>query len=165
MLLIIGDSFACLLSDQIKDMPGVKSLGKRGGKITNRNFFDWCIEMAQKERPEKVLIIAGGNDIATDYCKLSLFLKRVGELNDGLRATGVSHVYMLPVPPRINFRGTLTKREHARRRRVVNAALKKFVVVAPVPRYPADQFLGRDGVHPSSVGWQFLRRAVADLME
>ena len=168
MLLIIGDSFAFHLRAQLDPAWRVTCVGRRGANLSDDSFRKWAIETAIDIRPTRVLIIAGGNDLAKPQFRHQSMVALFEEISLGLLAAGADQVRILAIPPRVVMRkDDVTAACYNRRRYIINGKLRnKFKRDPVVFRYMCTSkgFLGRDGVHPSSQGWQILRTVVCSLM-
>lgn len=171
MLLMLGDSFAFWAGQRCRLPPSVRTAGQRGGRLGDERFRRWAISTVMAMQPRRVLLIVGGNDIARPPFNPRLLSQLYEEIVLGILAAGADHVHVFPVPPRTSCRrGDVTVSVYRRRRRLVNLFLRRlFAPRGAVPSTvfgafrPEDDFLGRDGVHPSAAGWASIAEYVRAL--
>ena len=169
MFLVIGDSFAYWAGRRCAFRVPAQTAGWRGGCISDDRFRRWAVATVLHLRPQRVLLIVGGNDLARVPFSPRHLLGFFRELTLGLLAAGAEEIHVFPVPPRTSTRpGAASVSAFRRRRRLVNMLLRRLfarpAVASPVAFcafQPAESFVGADGVHPSRAGWQ----AITDVAE
>jgi lysophospholipase L1-like esterase len=167
-MLVIGDSYAARLRDR-PPLPFITAAGVRGGCVTVDNFRRWAVRVAAQCRPGAVMVMAGGNDVATRTCSTQAWLQNMAEMALGLIAAGATRVLIMPIPPRHSFRdAAMSARLYRRRRWVANRLLRRRFrgpqISALGFTYPPD-FLAADGVHPSAAGWRALETLLRSVVE
>ena len=168
MLLVLGDSFAHWASHRCVLPASVVTAGRRGGRLDDEAFRQWAIGVVFRSRPERVLLIVGGNDLAGPVFNARHLHQMYEELISGVLAAGAGQVTVLPIPPRTACRpGGATVSAYRRRRRLMNLLLRRSFrrprAASPVafcPFTPGPGFVGRDGVHPSAEGWRELAAVI-----
>ena len=171
MLLVLGDSVAFWAGRRCVLGGGIRATGWRGGRIGDHRFRSWAIETALKEKPQQVLLTIGGNDLTAPVFNTRILSNWFEELTAGLLAAGAEKVWVMSIQPRTSHRpGDVAVSVFRRRRRLMNLVLRRQfsrscaspqVVFAPFT--PPDNFIGRDGVHPSAEGWQALATFILTL--
>ena len=169
MQLLLGDSFAYWAGRRCPLGEAVQTAGWRGGAIADGRLRKWAIATVVRLQPAQVLLIIGGNDLAREHFSVRILSALFEELTLGLLAAGADSIVVFPIPPRASCRhGDVVVSVYRRRRRLMNQVLRRqFSHPVTNPQVTFGQFsfnechLGRDGVHPSAVGWQALADAVA----
>ena len=164
MLLVLGDSFASHLRTRHPPDGIVRAVGRRSACLHDDVFRRWAVSVAADLRPQGLLLIVGGNDLACPAFEQRRLLRNFEGLTLGLLAAGVERVYVLLIPPRSGVRpGDVSAARFRRRRKFANIVLKhkfrRLPVVCPRVSFGA-AFLGRDCVPPSASGWRDLDRIV-----
>ena len=164
MLLVIGDSFAQRLTSKLTTSDNVTAKGRPGATLASDSFRRWAIACAYEAQPEAVMLIIGGNDVASRDFQFRTFLSLIEELIAGIAAAGVPRIIIMPIPPRTSSRPQdVAVRQHHLRRKRLNLTLRgRFrsnAVRCPTTKYPAS-FVGTDGLHPSATGWRWLLSVV-----
>ena len=160
MLLVLGDSFAARMRSRLPPDGPIEAVGWSGAHVHDELFRRWAIGQVVQWRPDAVLVIAGGNDVAQPGFRQRQLLADLRELALGLSAAGADRVFLFPIPPRDRLRhGDSSTVQYRRRRRFANrimrATFRHFPIICRPFAVPSN-FLGRDGVHPSEAGWQAL---------
>ena len=158
MFLVIGDSFVQRLTGRLTTSDNVTAKGRPGATLKSESFRRWAIACACEAQTAAVMLIIGGNDVASRDFQLSTFMSLIEELIAGIAAAGVTRIVIMPIPPRTSSRPQdVPVRQHLLRRRRLNLTLRgRFrsdAVPCPKAKYPAS-FVGTDGVHPSAIGWR-----------
>ena len=65
MLLVIGVSFAHRLTGQLAASDNVTAKGRPDATLKNESFRRWAIACAHDAQPTAVMLIIGGNDVAS----------------------------------------------------------------------------------------------------
>ena len=171
MLLVLGDSFAYWAGRRRELHEHVRTAGWRGGRIADDDFRRWAIATVQRLRPTRVLLVVGGNDVASNPFSPRVLTGLFSELALGIVAAGAAQLHVLPIPPRaVCRRGPVSVSAFRRRRRLTNLLLRRLCRTrrADFPMafchfQPALGFVGADGVHPSEVGWASLIHTITSL--
>ena len=115
-MLVLGDSYAVRLHDR-QPLPLITAAGVRGGGVNVDSFRRWAVRFAAQCRPGVVVVVAGGNDLATRACSTQAWLRNMQEMALGLTAAGAARVLIMPIPPRTTFRDAgMSARLYSRRR-------------------------------------------------
>ena len=61
----LGDSFAARAEHRRDLPPGTVAKGWSGGRISNERFREWAVNEVRNIRPRFIVLIVGGNDIAS----------------------------------------------------------------------------------------------------
>ena len=102
-MLVIGDSFAARLQ-ALGDDRRFSAVGWSGGTVGDDRFRRWAIAEAARLRPSRVILMAGGNDLAKRTFQPRAWLRDLEELLLGLQAAGVGRIWVMPIPPRSRLR-------------------------------------------------------------
>ena len=122
------------------------SAGRRGGRLDDEAFRRWAIDMVVRSRPERVLLIVGGNDLAGPDFSAHHFRQLYEDLIYGVLAAGAGQVTVLPIPPRTACRpGGATVSAHRRRRRLMNLLLRRSFRRLRRRRHPSPSARSRRG--------------------
>ncbi|KAF0298727.1 hypothetical protein FJT64_003932 [Amphibalanus amphitrite] len=100
MLLVLGDSFAHWASHRCDLPASVVTAGRRGGRLDDEAFRRWAVGVVFRSRPERVLLVVGGNDLAGPEFNARHLHHLFEELVYGVLAAGAGQVTILPIPPR-----------------------------------------------------------------
>ena len=172
MLLVLGDSFAYWAGRRCDLGETIRTAGWRGGRIGDAAFRRWAIATVHEMKPQRVVLLVGGNDLTGEGFNTRQLYSLFQELTLGIAAAGASETIVFPIPPRSSCRrGDVSVAMYCRRRRLFNKVLKKELSRPQASSQasfsnfrPGDGFLGRDGVHPSAGGWQVLAEAITALV-
>ena len=162
ILLLVGDSFAFWASRRCVLHESIRTAGRRGGCVRDDSFRRWAIAAVASLRPQHVVLVVGGNDLAHPQYNARIVVHQFHELVCGMLAAGAEAITLFPIPPRSASRsGAVSAAIFHRRRRLTNMLLRRRyrrpsvdLPVAFGSFVPGENFLGRDGVHPSASGWQ-----------
>ena len=156
MTLVLGASYAARLrARQERDFSAV---GWPGARLCDERLQMWAMQQAADRRPQQVMLMIGGNDLARPDFRQRQFRSYMQALTLGLLAAGVARVIIFPIPPRHRLRHRdFTREQYRRRQRLANRIMRRSYrrepVINPTFRVPPG-FLSADGVHPSEAGWQ-----------
>ena len=119
------------------------------GLVPKSSSRCWAIAAVTNARPEHVLLIVGGNDLAQPAYNSSQLLQALDELVLGMLTAGTGRITACPILPRTACqRGAAIA---APCQRLTNMLLRRRYAGA---FQPAESFLERDGVHPSREDWR-----------
>ena len=117
--------------------------------------------------------MVGGNDIASGEFTARQFEECFDKLVRAFHERGVNLTAIFPIPPREQTRPQdVTPEKYRKLQKVANKGLRvKFG--RPIARPEAtfirfnewEDFLSRDGVHPSHQGWCSIMKAVKEMVE
>ena len=166
MLLIIGDSYVHWARTRCDLGSSVRTAGWRGGCLTSDSFRRWAVRTVRHIQPRRVLLVAGGNDVAQQSFSPRILSQIFEELTAGLIAAGAKHVFVFAIPPRSRTRpGDASVSAYRKRRKLMNQILTRQFSkpeanpdVSFIRFQPAAGFIGRDGIHPSPEGWRCLEQ-------
>ena len=133
--LVQGDSFAWHMARRDNN-PGVTVLGRRGATLQDEAFRRWVLQEAARHRPDTVMLIVGGNDLAAPTFRLRSFIALNKEIVAELLATGTPEVIFMPILQRVSrWSQDASAKQHRRRRKPLNLALhQRFVAAPPLPK-------------------------------
>ena len=164
-LLVIGSSHAARLRRQLRGSLGhglahVGAEGIPGGLLSSETHRVRLLRMVEAYRPQEVLLILGGNDLAARDMDIPELTGDLQLLGLGMEALGVTRLWVLPVLPRTSTRpGDVSPTRFEERRRALNRIWGTRFRRAPIAclnvAYP-EGMVGRDGVHLSERGWRVL---------
>lgn len=118
MLLVIADSFVTHLPRDLSRCDRVRTAGTC---VCLDRFQHWVVRVARISRPQTVLIIAGGNDLARPDFQIRNLMHAFSRLVSGLPAAEFEWVALFPIPPRDRTRcHDVTVQDHYRRCRVIH---------------------------------------------
>ena len=167
-MLIVGDSFVTRLAAQLDPGWPVVCAGRSGARLADDEFRRWAIGTAAASRPERVVLMIGGNDVALPRFRHVAFLALFEELAYGLLAAGAQQVHVMALPPRVRLRaGDVPAACYRKRRHLANGKLRVKFRRAPISFLPvpsSGEFLGSDGVHPSQRGWEAIKDVIRSLL-
>ena len=78
-MLVIGDSFAARFRE-LNDDRLISASGVSGGRVGDPAFRRWAISVAATSLPHRVVILAGGNDVASRSFRMRAWLHDMHEL-------------------------------------------------------------------------------------
>ena len=88
MLLLVGDSFAAHLGSRIAPNGPIQAAGWRGACVGREDFRRWVIGEVAVRRPDTVIILAGGNDLARPDFRQRSLAGHLRELALGVNSGG-----------------------------------------------------------------------------
>ena len=100
MLLIVGDSFGHWVEENCSFHADIKGVGVRGGCISQKRFREWAVGEVASRRPDRVLPIAGGNDLTGVPFNARQMMVNFEELVVGLLEVGAGEIIIFPIPSR-----------------------------------------------------------------
>ena len=158
--LILGSSQAMRLKQRLREEglghPGISAAGIPGGRVTSGRHRRLLLSMARARRPERVVLLIGGNDISDRDFDLPHLSDSLYTLGLGLLALGVGRVWLLPIVPRLRTRrGDVAPERYEQRRQAANRIMASRFRGPPLTMVNAEftpGHLGPDGVHLSRAG-------------
>ena len=96
MLLVLGNSYAYHFRSLCSAHGSVTASGWRGACVGDDGFRRWAIREAVLQRPQRVFLMVGGNDLARPGFRMRRFVLLLRELLLGLLAAGVEAVFRQP---------------------------------------------------------------------
>lgn len=167
MLMVLGDSYAHRMRSHLDPAGQILCRGWPGARLGQESFRHWAVKQAKESKPDIVLLMIGGNDVARKEFRQRKFLSELEELALGLLAAGAREVRVWPVPPRTRLRkqdvsvACFRKRRHLLNH-LMTKELRGECRIFPAPSM--DKMLGADGVHPSELAWGQICASVAGLL-
>ena len=171
-LMILGSSHAARLRRRLRErggeFPGISAAGIPGGRLLNQRHHRQLLTEARVQRPERVLLIIGGNDLCGRDLDFPLISDSLTALGLELLALGVQQVWALPILPRSVARpGDVSAPRFEQRRLAVNRIWAARFRRPPVTLLGVDiprNMLGRDGIHMSARGEVMILQIAQNLL-
>ena len=105
MTLVLGASYAARLVTRRDEYDftavarrNIHAVGWPGAHLCDELFQTWAMQQAADRRPQQVMIMIGGNDLARSDFRQRQFRSSMQALTIGLLAAGVARVIIFPIP-------------------------------------------------------------------